>query len=310
MDRLIVLAGPTASGKTALAVELAEALGGEIVGADSVQVYRGLDIGSAKPTAEELRGVPHHLLDVADLDEPFDAARYVALADRAIAEVRARGRVPLVAGGTGLYLRALVRGLAAGIPSDPAVRAALNERSARGPEELLRMHAELSAVDPAYAARIHPTDPVRIVRALEVYAVSGEPISAHHARHQEEAPRYHALFLALDVPRPLLRERIAKRAGEMFARGWVEEVRAVLERGYSPDLKPLRSLGYAEVVRHVREGVPREQTERDVVSATAAFAKRQRTWFRGEQGVTWVTPEELRSPAWRARIERFLAGGG
>jgi tRNA dimethylallyltransferase len=307
-QRLVVIAGPTASGKTGLAVELAQALGGEVISADSVQVYRRLDIGSAKPSAAEQGGIRHHLLDVADLDEPFDAARYVALADDAIAAVRARGRVPLVAGGTGLYLRALVRGLAPGIPSDPTVRAQLNARAAQGPAVLAQMHAELTRLDPAYAAKIHPTDPIRIVRALEVYTLSGEPLSAHHARHAAEAPRYETLFLGLEVERAVLRERIARRAHEMLARGWIEEVQALLAEGYDPGLKPLRSVGYAEVVRHLSEGVPRAQTEQDVVHATTAFAKRQRTWFRGEREVTWVTPEELRTPAWRDRLARFVQG--
>lgn len=306
--RIVILAGPTASGKTALAVELARQLGGEVIGADSVQVYRRLDIGSAKPRPEELQGIRHHLLDVVDLTEPFDAARYASLADAAIADVMSRGRVPLIAGGTGLYLRALVYGLAEGIPSDPVVRAALDARAARGPEELAKMYAELTTIDPVYAAKIHPTDPVRIVRALEVYAISGEPISVHHARHAAQGARYQALFLVLDTDRTVLRERIARRTREMLARGWVDEVRQLLAEGYDPALKPLRSVGYAEIVRHLQEGISLEETEQAIIRATTAFAKRQRTWFRGERGVVWVTPEALRSEQWRERIERFLAG--
>ena len=306
--RLLVLAGATATGKTALAVSLAERLGGELVGADSIQLYRRLDLGSAKPRPEELRGVPHHLLDVADLDEPFDAARYVELADAAIADVRARGLVPVVVGGTGLYLRALVRGLASGIPADPAVRDGLRARAALGLDELARMHAELAAVDPAYAAKISPTDPIRIVRALEVFAISGEPLSAHHARHAALPPRYDARFVALEVPRPVLVERIAARARAMLAGGWVDEVRAILADGYPWDAKPLQSVGYAEVVAHARGELPAEALEGAVIKATKGFAKRQRTWFRGEEGVTWVTPAEAAGPDFLRATRDFLAG--
>jgi tRNA dimethylallyltransferase len=254
--RLLVLAGATATGKTALAVSLAERLGAELVGADSIQLYRRLDVGSAKPRPEELRGVPHHLLDVADLDEPFDAARYVALADAAIADVRARGRVPIVVGGTGLYLRALVRGLASGIPADPVVRDGLRARAAQGLDELARMHAALAAVDPEYAAKIHRTDPVRIVRALEVYHTTGIAYSAHHRRHSMQPPRYDAKIYGLEVARDVLRARIRARTREMLARGWVDEVKGILADGYDPTLKPLRSVGYAEVVGRLLGTIP------------------------------------------------------
>lgn len=303
-DRLVLLSGATGSGKTALAVALAHSLGGELVGADSVQIYRRLDVGSAKPTAEELGGVPHHLLDVADLDEPFDAGRYVSLADEAIRTIRGRGRVPIVVGGTGLYLRALVYGLAPGIPSDASVRAGLNARAA-APGELARMYEELARVDPAYAAKIHPTDPIRVVRALEVHALSGEPLSAHHARHAAMAPRYDALFLALDVSRDELRAKLATRTDAMAARGWADEVRAILRDGYDPELKPLRAVGYAEMVRHIREDISWEDTRDAIARSTAAYAKRQRTWLRGERAVTWLTPDELRTPAWFERVRAW-----
>jgi tRNA dimethylallyltransferase len=310
LDRgpLVILAGATATGKTALAVELSETLGGEIVGADSVQIYRRLDVGSAKPRADELRGIPHHLLDVAELDEPYDAARYQNDADRAIAEIRARGRVPIVAGGTGLYLRALVRGLAEGLASDATVRARLKARAASSPDALAGMHSELARLDPVYAAKIHPTDPIRIVRALEVIETTGEPISAHHARHAAQQDRYRALFLALDVDRATLRERIAARTQVMFAAGWVDEVRAILADGYAPEsTKPLKSVGYAEVVEFVRGGErDRDAAIEAVRSATVAFAKRQRTWFRGEKAVTWVSPDALREPSWIDRIRAFV----
>lgn len=307
--RLLVIAGATATGKTALAVDLAERLGGELIGADSVQVYRRLDLGSAKPRPAELRGVHHHLIDVADLAEPFDAARYVDLADAAIAATRARGRVPIVVGGTGLYLRALVRGLATGIPSDPAVRDPLRARAAEGLDTLAAMHRELAAVDPAYAGRISPTDPIRIVRALEVFALTGEPLSAHHRRHAAEPPRYDARFVALELPRPVLVARIAARVRTMLAEGWIDEVRSLLAEGHPHDLKPLRSVGYAEVVAHLRGELPADALEAAVLTATKGFAKRQRTWFRGEEGVTWVTPAEAAAADFLRATREFLATG-
>ncbi len=304
--RLLVLAGATATGKTAAALALARALDGELVGADSVQVYRRLDIGSAKPRAEELQGVAHHLLDLVDLDAHYDASRYVADADAAIAGVRARGRVPIVVGGTGLYLRALVYGLAPDIPSDVALRAALNARAAEGPEALRAMHAELAAVDPAYASSIAPTDPIRVVRALEVHTLTGVAYSEHHRRHQAMAPRYDARFYALEVDRAVLRGRIAARAEAMLRGGWVEEVRAILEEGFDPALKPLRAVGYAQVVEHLRGSLSSTSLLPEVVTATAQFAKRQRTWFRGERAVVWTTAEALTRAAVVDELRAFL----
>jgi tRNA dimethylallyltransferase len=307
--RLVVISGATATGKTALAVDLARALDGELVGADSVQLYKRLVIGSARPTDDELAGVRHHLLGTLDLRDPYDAAKFSADADRVIAEITARGKAAIVVGGTGLYLRALVKGLATGIPADAAVRAALHARIAAGDAATLReMHAEVAAIDPEYAARIHVTDPVRIVRALEVFAVSGEPLSAHHRRHAAEGPRYEASWWCLEIGRDALRARVAPRTRAMLAGGWVDEVRAILADGYAWDLKPLRSVGYAEVVAHLRGGLPERALATEIERATMSFAKRQRTWFRGEEGVTWLTLEAAREPARWEALGRWLRG--
>ncbi|MFO0627406.1 MAG: tRNA (adenosine(37)-N6)-dimethylallyltransferase MiaA [Polyangiales bacterium] len=306
--RLLVLAGATASGKTAAALTLARALDGELVGADSVQVYRRLDIGSAKPRPAELLGVAHHLLDLVDLDTHYDASRYVADADAAIAEVRGRGRVPIVVGGTGLYLRALVYGLAPDIPSDPTLRASLNARAAGGVAALRAMHAELTRVDPDYAVSIAPTDPIRIVRALEVHALTGVAYSAHHRQHQAMPPRYDARFYALEVDREALRARIAARAADMLRGGWVDEVRAILADGYDPSLKPLRAVGYAQVVAHLQGALAAEALLPAVITATAQFAKRQRTWFRGERAVRWTTVDALTREETVATLRDFVAG--
>ncbi len=306
---LVVVAGATATGKTALGVALARRFpeGAEVVSADSVQIYRGLDIGSAKPTLAERQGVPHHLLDVADPTEAFDAARYRDLADKAIADIAARGKIPLVVGGTGLYLRALVYGLAEGIPADPALRAELHGRiAAGGPTALAQMHAELAQVDPAYAARIHPTDPIRIVRALEVFTLSGVPLSEHHRRHQALPPRYRALFFGLEVGRDVLRTRVRARVEAMLAGGLVQEVEGLLARGVPWDAKPLRSVGYAEVVAALRGEAPREALPEAITLATMAFAKRQRTWFRGEQGVRWVPPAAFETESLQEEIFHFV----
>ncbi len=300
---------PTATGKTALAVDLARALGGELVGADSVQLYERLVIGSARPSAEELAGVPHHLLGALDLRDPYDAAKYIADADRVIAEITARGKAAIVVGGTGLYLRALVKGLASGIPADATVRAALHARIAAGDATTLRaMHAEVAAVDPEYAARIHVTDPVRIVRALEVFAVTGEPLSAHHRKHAAEGARYEAQWWCLEIEREALRARVLPRTADMLARGWVDEVRGILADGYEWDLKPLRSVGYAEVVAHLRGQLPARALAGEIERATMAFAKRQRTWFRGEEGVTWLPLEAARDPARWDALAAWLRG--
>lgn len=306
LPRLVVIAGATSTGKTAAALTLARSLGGELIGADSVQVYRRLDVGSAKPRAEELQGISHHLLDLVDPDDHYDASRYLLDADRAIREVRSRGRVPIVVGGTGLYLRALVFGLAPDIPSDPSLRQRLNERAARSPESLAEMHAELARIDPEYAASIARTDPIRVVRATEVHALTGITYSAHHRMHREMPPRYDARFFALDAPREALRARIAKRTRAMLDAGWIDEVSSILADGYAHDLKPLRAVGYAQVVAHLRGELPREALQTAVDTATSQFAKRQRTWFRGERGVTWTTAESLCDADSIASIRDFV----
>lgn len=304
---VLLVVGPTASGKTALAIALARAFDGEIVNVDSVQLYRRLDIGSAKPTAQERAAVVHHLVDLADPDESWDAARYVEAADPVIRAIAARGKRVIVAGGTGLYARALVRGLAQGIPSDPTVRAELNARAHASLDELARMHAELSVVDPVYAAKIAKTDPIRIVRALEVFALSGVPISEHHARHAAEPPRYRALWLGIDATKAQLEPKITARTEAMFAAGWLDEVRALL-RDYGPETRSLGSVGYAELVRYLVDGrSDLDALRAEVIRSTLQFVKRQRTWFRGEPDVQWDTVEAFAGARWAERIGAFFA---
>jgi tRNA dimethylallyltransferase len=286
MIRIAVIAGPTASGKTGLAVALARRVGGEIVNADSQQVYRGLDVGTAKPTAEERAAAPHHLLDLVEAGEGMDAARFVALADAAIAEVAARGRLAVVAGGTGLYLRALLHGVVEAPGRDPVLRARLEEEAARLGRPAL--HARLATIDPEAAARIRPNDLVRIVRALEI-AAGGRRPSELFAAHGFREDRYDAVVLALDPPREELHARIDARVRAMFEDGLLEEARALdtrLAGGPAPKLP----IGYAEAIACVRGELDLEEAIRRVQVAHRRYARRQVMWLRRERGVEWLRP--------------------
>ncbi|GEJ57190.1 tRNA dimethylallyltransferase [Anaeromyxobacter diazotrophicus] len=302
MISVLCIAGPTASGKTALAVALARRLGGEIVSADSQQVYRGLDAGTAKPTPEERAAVPHHLLDVAEPGEGMDAARWAALADEAIAGIAARGRLPIVAGGTGLYLRALLRGVAEAPGRDPALRARLEEEAAR--EGRPALHRRLAEVDPAAAARIGPNDLVRVVRALEI-AAGGRTQTEVFAGHAFAAARYRYRLLALDPPRAELHARIDARVPLLFSRGLLAETAALLARhgGRLPAKLPL---GYAEAAEVLAGRLEPGEATRRVQVAHRRYARRQVVWLRGEREVEWlappVDPDALAAglAAWRA----------
>ncbi len=283
-DELLVVVGPTASGKTDLAIRLCEELGGEVIGADSVQIYRHFDIGSGKPTAEELARAPHHLVGVVDPLEAIDAKVYADMADLAIAEVRGRGRVPIVCGGTFLWVKALISGLAATPPADPEVRerhAALVAREGRA-----ALHAALAAVDPEAAARVSPNDFVRVSRALEVYELSGRRQSSFHAEHGFRVPRHRARLLGVERPREELDERIRRRTAAWLSSGWIDEVKSLCDRGYG-EARAMASVGYRQVRDHLRGELPSEELAEAIVRATRVFARRQRTWLR-EQPVEWT----------------------
>lgn len=283
-DDLLVIVGETASGKTALAVELARAHGGEIVGADSVQVYRGFDIGSGKPTTDELSGVVHHLIDVAEPEDLFDAARFVELADRAIADIRARGRVPIVCGGTYLWVRALIHGLA-GAPRAPReVRESLQAEVASVGAAVL--HQRLAQVDPASAARLHPNDAVRIVRALEVHQTTGRPLSAWQEEHGFRPIRHSARLLAIRHARDEIEARIDRRIDGMLRRGWIDEVRGLVAR--HPTARALGAVGYAEIAAFLEGRIAEEDLQTAIGRATKIFARRQRTWL-AKAPVEWLT---------------------
>ncbi len=283
-DELVVVVGPTASGKSSLALDLARSHGGEIIGADSVQIYRHFDIGSGKPSAEEQAAIPHHLIDVADPLEPFDAAAFVEKADRAIAEVRARGALPIVCGGTFLWVKALLFGLAEMPAGDAAIR---REHEAFASEHgRAALHDRLRPIDPDAAARLNPNDLVRVSRALEVHALSGMTLTAWHAQHQFRTPRHRGRLLGVAREREDLDARIRRRVDGWLAEGWVELVRELDARGYGR-ARAMDAVGFRQVKMHLDDALPEEDLAEAIVRATRKFTRRQRTWLR-DQPVVWL----------------------
>jgi tRNA dimethylallyltransferase len=290
----VAILGPTASGKSGLALALAEHRGGEIVCCDSQQVYIGMDVGTAKPTAAERQRVPHHALDLVTPDQPFHAARWADLARAAIHAIAGRGRLPIVVGGTGLYYRALVAGLFEAPPADPAIRARHREEAAR--DGVAALHARLAAIDPDAATAIRPGDLVRISRALEVYEQTGVPIST--LRRQAAAPRDLApTVLLIDPPLDVLRPRIATRVADMLAAGFLDEVQALRAAGYGPTLKPLQALGYRQLGEVLDGKLTLAAATDETIRATVQYARRQRTWFRGEAAALRLDAAPALEPA-------------
>jgi tRNA dimethylallyltransferase len=305
--RVVCVVGPTASGKTALGVALAERFGGEIVSVDSRQIYRGLDIGTAKPTPGERARAAHHCLDLVEPDEGYDVARFRDAATAAIAGIVARGRLPLVVGGTGLYLRGLLRGLCPAPPRIPALRAALERRLAV--EGAPGLHHALAQVDAASARRLDPRDAVRIVRALEVWQASGTPLSVSQARHAFAEVPYRVLLLGLARPTDELDARIAARARGMLDAGFLEEVHGLRARGVAAEAPGLAAVGYREMLACTEGRLGVDAALAATVLATRRLAKRQRTWFRHEPGVDWYHPERQQAALIDA-VDAFLAGPG
>jgi len=295
---LIAIVGPTASGKSALALRIARERGGEVVSCDSLQVYRGLDIGSARATVEERLEVPHHLIDVADPDETFSAADYARRARCALAGIVARGHLPVVAGGSGLYLRALLDGLFEGPSRDTRLRQRLEGLAERFGDA--RLHRLLAHVDRAAARRIPARDRVRIVRALEVFKATGRPISLHHREGTEPLRGYRILLLGLNPDRGSLRRAVEHRTRRMLEGGLLEEVRALLARGVPADARPLQAIGYRQAVSVLEGSLALRDAEEAIVADTMRLAKRQMTWFRHQTDVTWFTDLEA---AYRAALD-------
>ncbi len=284
-DDLLAIVGPTASGKTALAVALAEKLGGEIVSADSVQIYRGFDAGLGKPSADELARAPHHLVGAVDPLDPVDAASWAERASRAIEEVRARGRIPILCGGTFLWMKALLFGLAEAPPACAPVRERHRETALR--EGRGALHVRLHAVDIESAKRLHPNDFVRVSRALEVYELTGKPLSAWQREHAFARARHRARLLAIASEPAVLTDRIRERASAWLKQGWVEEVEGLLERGYR-EARAMRSVGYAQVRAMLSGELAKADLEEAIVRTTRVFARRQRTWLNHAE-VTWLS---------------------
>jgi tRNA dimethylallyltransferase len=280
----LLLAGPTAVGKSDIALLLAERLGGEIISVDSMQVYRGMDIGTAKASPEERARVPHHLVDVADVTEPFDVAQFLQLAHRAVADVQARGRVPILCGGTGLYFKAFLEGLGQAPPADAALRAALE---ATPLPELLR---ELAERDPVTYERIDRQNPRRVIRAIEVIRLTGKPFSAQRADWQPSTlnPQPSTRHFGLARTPADLQRRIDSRVDAMFRRGWVAETEQLLHRGLAQNQTAMQALGYRQIVEHLRGERSLAETVALVKIRTRQFAKRQMTWFRRQFHLTWI----------------------
>jgi tRNA dimethylallyltransferase len=309
MERRLVLAvlGPTASGKSALGLTLAERHGGEIINCDSTAVYRGFDIGTDKLPEDQRRGIPHHLIDIANPTEVYTAAQYARDAERTIREIHERGRVPILVGGTGFYYRALVRGLFPGPGADDRLRARLDRIAAhRGPE---RLHRLLRRVDPTSAARIMPRDRKRLVRALEVYFATGQALTTHFERTQSLIADCHVVGVALRIPASLTADRVARRVDEQFARGIVDEVRGLLARGVPADARPFGGLVYRQVMEMLRGVRDEPSTRALIVQENRRYARRQLIWFRKEPNLIWFDgPGEL--PETVHRVEEALAARG
>ncbi len=296
---LLVICGPTASGKTALAIELSRHFDLEVVSADSRQVYRGLDIGTAKATVEERRLVPHHLIDVVDPTEEFSVADFIRLATDVVAMIHENGRLPAVVGGTGLYIKGLTEGLL-GAPS--------GDRNVR--EELLALEREqgsgtlyrrLGDVDPSLAERLYPGDLLRIVRALEVYSLSGRRLSEFQQEHGFDDRPYETLKIAISPEREVLYQRINRRVEQMFADGLLDEVRQLLDKGYAPDLKSMRTIGYRESILHLQGQLSLDEAIALIQRDSRRYAKRQLTWFRRDNSIIWVDSFEE-----SAKIQKFI----
>ena len=291
MDNIICIAGPTASGKTALAVELAKELDGEVISCDSMQIYRRMDIGTAKPTQDEMQGIVHHMIDVAEPDEDFSVSRYCCMATPILDDILARGKTAIIAGGTGLYMDSLIRGNDfAPYPSTGARERLEKEADEKGMEVML---TKLQSIDPESAAKLHLADRKRIIRALEVFEETGETITAHNKRTQVVPSRYNPLWLGLDFdPRQALYDRIDLRVGIMLQQGLVKEIEELLSSGIPAKCTAMQAIGYKEFVSALEGNITIEQAADEVRKASRHYAKRQLTWFRRNPGMNWLVRHE------------------
>ena len=289
--KVVVIAGPTASGKTTLGVELALSLDGEIVNADSMQVYRGMNVGTAKPTVEEQKGIRHHLFDVADPDDEFNAAVYRIKALDAIRDISSRGKKCFIVGGTGLYIKSLLEGIFDCPPVDPELRQSLHLQSRS--HGLGMLYGQLKHKDPEYAEKIHPNDRTRIIRAFEIMQLTDSIPSDLMKRQSLEERPLDALKLCIAVDRKELYNRINRRCEAMVDGGLIEETRQLLKKGYSPDLKPLKAIGYRHMIMYLKGEWSLEEAITKLQGDTRRYAKRQLTWFKADQEVVWVSAADF-----------------
>ena len=289
--KIIIICGPTGIGKTTVAIDLAQHLGGQIIGADSMQIYKYMDIGTAKPTAEERARVVHHMVDFVQPDKAFDAAQYAARARAKIIELDQQHITPIVAGGTGLYIKALLHGLFDEKVSDPEIRDRL--KSEAGDHGIRSLYERLSRLDSETANRLHPNDTYRILRALEVIEATGQAISKHHQKHGFFDRPFESLKIGLNLDRALLYERINRRVDTMISTGFLDEVKGLLARGYSANLKPMQSIGYRHMVDYIEGRLSWAECVRTMKRDHRRYAKRQLTWFGAEPEIIWKEPQQV-----------------
>jgi tRNA dimethylallyltransferase len=301
--KIIIICGPTAVGKTTVAVDLAQYLEGQIIGADSMQIYKFMDIGTAKPTTEERARVVHHMVDFVRPDKPYDAAQYAATARTKIIELDQQGIAPIVVGGTGLYIKALLHGLFDDRVSDPQIRDRLkSEIDDRG---IRILYQRLSRLDPETAKRLHPNDSYRILRALEVIEATGQAISKHHQKHGFFDRPFESLKIGLNLDRALLYERINRRVDAMISAGFLAEVKGLLARGYAANQKPMQSIGYRHMVDYIEDRLSWEECIRTLKRDHRRYAKRQLTWFRADPEIIWKEPQQVE--ALKLLVENFMS---
>lgn len=302
MKQIILICGPTGIGKTSFAINIAKRFNGEIIGADSMQIYKHMNIGTAKPDSDELEQARHHLVDFLDPAHEFDAGKFVTLADKAIEQITAKKKIPIIAGGTGLYIRALLYGLFRSKTICSETLAHLEKDLAEKGKHFL--YDKLKKCDPIAAKKIHPNDSFRVVRALEVFLTSGEKISAHQKEHGFQEQRYKCLKIGLCMDRDQLYERINYRVDLMLEQGLLQEVKSLVNSGYSLDLKSMQSIGYKQMGLYLKKEVDWEEAVRLLKRDTRRYAKRQMTWFRKDSQINWFDPLEYEKAA--PLIKEFL----
>lgn len=302
MKDIICICGPTASGKTGLAVALAKRLDAEVVSCDSMQIYRGMDVGTAKPDAAEMDGVPHWLLDVAEPGEDFSVGRYVKLADAAIADIHSRGKTAIVCGGTGLYMDSLIKGETFAAPSRPAQREYVEHIAEE--KGMAYVYDMLKEADPETAEKLHLSDRKRIIRAMEVFLITGMPLSWHNEQSKKRPPKYEPAWLGLNFrDRAKLYARVDRRVDEMLEKGLEAEVRRLLEQGIDPKTTAMQAIGYKEMAAAIRGECSVKQAAERIKQASRNYAKRQLTWFRRNEAIRWLYADETKDlPAAAMRL--------